>query len=140
RQKALREKLLPERHAIGVVHREDFDGRSPHGCSSHKERPFPPEVARPPMPPRIEQPCELLCLRVYPRKIRALVKIAPKAAIRSVPERITATVLLCNDVFKLKGSKDVGFGEVTVFAAPGRPPADFLADVVHPWNLAGFSS
>jgi hypothetical protein len=62
--------------------------------------------------------------------------VAPKAHPGEVTERISASVFLGNDVFYLKRSNNVSFGEMAILTYSRCPPRDrFLGRFVHPRTL-----
>jgi len=105
---------LPEPDTCGLVYGKDFDGGSSYGCFADEIGAMPTKVPVPLVPPGIKEFRELFCHRVYAGKIWSFVSIAPKARPGEVTERIFASVLLGNDVFYVKRSNNVSFGQVAI--------------------------
>ena len=74
---------------IGMIHRKNDDGRPLDGGLANRIRAFPPEVSRPLVPSRIEQPGDPPREGINPGALRALVSVIVEAGESKVPQGLS---------------------------------------------------
>ena len=132
RQFAVLDQFDAQAHSKRCVDGERRDGSTADAGLSDQLRSDPPEMTRPFLSSRIEEPDAPAGLRINASQIRALVSVAREARESQVAEYGSAAVLLGDDVIDLEGKFVESLRHSAVFAARTRTASnergELLAD------------
>jgi hypothetical protein len=96
-----------QQQVVGVIDREQGNGRSTDGCEAYENDALPQKVLAPVILTRVKEPYQLVRLRIDARDVRSLVTVAPITAQTEVLRNRRPSVLAGDDVIDRKGEEEV---------------------------------
>ena len=109
-----------------AIHRKNDDGRPPDGGLANRIRAFPPEVSRPLVPSRIEQPGDPPREGIDPGDVRSLVSVIVEAGESKVLRDCRTAVRASDDMVDRERDRRVeGLGHPAIFAGVSRSLSHF---------------